>query len=80
MAITIASIKVLSFHEKEVAGFYPALQMFQIRAIDLLNVFTEFILRTKESPTHNLVKLPGETNVMLLKERKKGEIVTCFLC
>lgn len=31
MAVTIASLKVLQFHEKEVAGFYPALQIFQIR-------------------------------------------------
>lgn len=39
MAVTIASLKVLQFHEKEVAGFYPALQIFQIRTIDLLNAF-----------------------------------------
>lgn len=40
MDIIIAFLKVLQIHEKEPAGFYPALQIFQIRTIDLLNAFT----------------------------------------
>lgn len=40
MAVTVDSLEVLQFYEKEVAGFYPALQIFQIRLIDLLNAFS----------------------------------------
>lgn len=38
--MAVPSVKVLQFHEKEAAGFYTPLQIFQIRGIDLLNVFT----------------------------------------